>query len=122
MFRRAGFLEIEEHPKARFVLDRVRGPKKLERGKWTPTTLEGHFVLHGITKKIEVPATARWMAADSEKETGERVRVRASFHITWEDYQIAMPTGSTRNFAGDGALIHTDITYELSESKRKKRR
>ena len=62
------------------------------------------------------------MEADSEKETGERVRVRASFHITWEDYQIAMPTGSTRSFAGDGALIQTDLTYELSETKRKKRR
>ncbi len=122
MFRRAGFLEIEDHPKARFVLDGVRGPKRLERGKWTPMTLEGHFVLHGITKKIEVPATARWIAADAEKETRERIRVRASFHITWEEYQIAMPTGSTRSFAGDGALIHTDLTYELEESKRRGRR
>jgi polyisoprenoid-binding protein YceI len=122
MFRRAGFLEIDEHPKARFVLDEVRGPKRLERNKWTPMTLEGHFVLHGITKKIEVPATARWTAPDAEKGTGERIRVRASFHITWDDYEIAMPTGSTRLFAGDGALIHSDLTYELSEKKKRKKK
>ena len=120
MFRRAGFLEIDEHPKARFVVDAVRGPKRLERGKWTPMTLEGHFVLHGITKKISVPATARWLGPNPEKETGERIRVRTSFHVTWEDYQIAMPTGSTRAFAGDGALIHADLTYELAEGKRKR--
>jgi polyisoprenoid-binding protein YceI len=124
MFRRAGFLEIDDHPKSRFVVDKVRGPKRLERGKWVPMTLEGHFVLHGITKKIQVPATAHWMPADPENDKGERIRVRASFHITWDEYQIAMPTGSTRLFAGDGALIHADLTYELSKAKsgRKKRR
>ena len=118
MFRSAGFLGIEEHPKARFVLDEVRGPKRLERGKWTPMTLEGRFQLHGVTKKVEVPATARWMSGDE----GERIRVRASFHITWDDYDIAMPTGSTRLFAGDGALIQADLTYEPSKGKSKRKR
>lgn len=122
MFRRAGFLEIDEHPRARFVLGKVRGPKRLERGKWTPMTLEGQFQLHGITKKVDVPATARWMSADPENEKGERIRIRASFHIAWDDYQIAMPTGSTRLFAGDGALIHADLTYQLSEGKKRRER
>ena len=122
MFRRAGFLEIEEHPKARFVLDEVRGPKRLQRGKWVPMTLRGHFVLHGISRKIDVPATVRWMAADAESDERDRIRVRASFHITWDEYQIAMPTGSTRLFAGDGALLHADLTYELAEKKGRKKR
>ena len=124
MFRRAGFLEIDDYPKSRFVLDKIRGPRRLEQGKWVPMTLEGHFVLHGITKKIDVPATAQWIAADTKNDKPERIRVRTSFHITWDDYQIAMPTGSTRLFAGDGALIHADLTYELSKpkSKRSKRK
>ncbi len=122
MFRRAGFLAIDDHPRARFVIDEVRGPSRLERGKWVPMTLEGHFALHGITQKVVVPATARWMPADAEKNRGEQIRVRASFHITWDDYEIAMPTGSTRRFAGDGALIHADLLYELSESKSRRRK
>jgi len=117
MFRRAGFLAIDERPTARFAIDKVLGPKRLSPGKWTPMTLEGHFVLHGVTRKIEVPATAIWTAADDDKGTREQIRVRASFHITWDEYDIAMPTGGTRLFAGDGALIHADLTYELSKRK-----
>jgi hypothetical protein len=56
------------------------------------------------------------MAADE----GERIRVRASFHITWDDYQIAMPTGSTRLFAGDGTLIHADPNYDPRKGKSKR--
>ena len=120
MFRGAGFLGIGDHPRARFVVDEVRGPRRLERGKWVPMTLKGHFMLHGITRKIDVPATARWTAADADKKRREQIRVRASFHIEWDGYDIAMPTGSTRHFAGDGAQIQADLLYELSEPKERR--
>ena len=119
MFRRAGFLEIDDLPKSRFVLEAVRGAKQLEPGKWVPMTLEGRFALHGIRKKISVPATVRWTPADSKTGTSERIHVRASFHITWDDYEIAMPTGHTRTFAGDGALIQADLLYGPSKGKRR---
>jgi polyisoprenoid-binding protein YceI len=119
MFRRAGFLEIDDLPKSRFVLEAVRGAKKLEPGKWVPMTLEGRFALHGIRKKISVPATVRWSPADLKTGTSERIHVRASFHVTWDDYEIAMPSGRTRTFAGDGAIIQADLAYRPIESKRR---
>jgi polyisoprenoid-binding protein YceI len=119
MFRRAGFLEIDDVPKSRFVLEAVRGAKKLEPGKWVPMTLEGRFALHGIRKKVSVPATVRWTPADAKSGASERIHVRASFHVAWEEYEIAMPTGHTRTFAGDGALIQADLAYAPSRPKRK---
>lgn len=117
MFRRAGFLEIDDIPKSRFVLEAVRGAKKLEPHKWVPMTLEGRFALHGISKKVSVPATVRWTPADAKRGTSERIHVRASFHLTWDEYEIAMPTGHTRTFAGDGALIQADLAYGPSKAK-----
>jgi polyisoprenoid-binding protein YceI len=117
MFRRAGFLEIDDIPKSRFVLEAVRGPKKLESEKWVPMKLEGRFVLHGISKKVTVPATVKWVPADAKGGKLERIHVRASFHITWDEYEIAMPTGHTRTFAGDGALIYADLEYSASKAK-----
>ncbi|NND30894.1 MAG: YceI family protein [Myxococcales bacterium] len=119
MFRRAGFLEIDDLPKSRFVLEAVRGAKTLEPGKWVPMTLEGRFALHGIRRKISVPATVRWSPADRKAGTSERIHVRASFHVTWDDYEIAMPTGRTRTFAGDGAIIQADLAYRPIEGKRR---
>jgi polyisoprenoid-binding protein YceI len=117
MFRRAGFLEIDDHPKSRFVVEEVHGAKRLKRGAWVPVTLEGRFMLHGIIKKVSVPARVKWMPADSRNEEDSRIHVRASFHITWDEYQIAVPTGRTRSFAGDGALIQADLQYSPKKTK-----
>ena len=119
MFRRAGFLEIDDLPRSRFVLEAVRGATKLEPGKWVPMTLEGRFALHGVSKKVSVPATVRWTPADAKSGVSERIHVRASFHVTWDEYEIAMPTGHTRTFAGDGALIQADLAYTPSRPKRR---
>lgn len=118
MFRRAAFLEIDDHPKSRFVLDSVRGAKKLEPNEWTSMTLVGSFELHGVTRKVTVPATAKWVPAEGQQKAG--LRVRASFHVKWDDYEIAVPTGGTRTFAGDGALIYSDLRYRVSPAKRRR--
>ena len=119
MFRRAGFLKIDDIPKGRFVLEAVRGAKQFDPGKWVPMTLEGRFWLHGISKKVSVPARVRWTPADAKTGTSERIDVRASFHVTWDEYEIAMPTGHTRTFAGDGALIQADLAYGPTKAKRR---
>ncbi|MFW2389792.1 MAG: YceI family protein, partial [Polyangiales bacterium] len=54
MFRRAGFLEIDDLPKSRFVLEKIQGATKLEERKWVPMKLEGQLTLHGISKKVSV--------------------------------------------------------------------
>jgi polyisoprenoid-binding protein YceI len=84
--------------------------------------LEGRFVLHGISKKITVPATVKWTPADAQNGKPERIHVRASFRITWDDYEIAMPTGHTRTFAGDGALIFADFAYIPKKAKNARRK
>lgn len=122
MFRRAGFLEIDDLPRSHFVLDEVLGPNQLEKEKWVPMKLKGRFMLHGKTRRITVPATARWTPADPAHGKAAQIRVRASFHITWDEYEIAMPTGSTRAFAGDGALIHADLVYAPATAKRSSKR
>ena len=38
---------------------RCEGRSSLEPGKWVPMTLEGRFALHGINKKVSVPATVK---------------------------------------------------------------
>lgn len=119
MFRRAGFLEIDEHPKSRFVIDQVHGGP-LKSGNWVPLNLEGRFTLHGKTKKIHAPATAKWLAGTGKEKDAERIVVRADFHITWEEYDIAMPSGSTRLFAGDGAHIQVRLTYKPQKQKKKR--
>jgi len=63
-----------------------------------------------VTLKVVVPATAKWLPQKA------RLRVRASFHVTWDEYEIAVPTGGTRTFAGDGALIHADLRYKVSRA------
>ena len=123
MFRRAGFLEIDDFPKSRFVIEKVRGAKKLVQGQWIPMKLQGRFTLHGVARQITVPATARWSPADPATEKGEQIHVRTSFHVTWEEYEIAMPTGHTRTFAGDGAMVQVDLEYAPTlKSSRARRR
>jgi polyisoprenoid-binding protein YceI len=114
MFRRAAFLEVDENPKSRFVLESVRDAAKLEPGEWTSMTLVGTFELHGVTRKVVVPATAKWLPRDGQKKA--QLRVRAGFHVTWDEYEIAVPTGGTRTFAGDGALIYADLRYRVSRA------
>jgi polyisoprenoid-binding protein YceI len=105
MFRRAPFLEIEEHPRAKFVVTGVEGAERLESGRWTPLRIVGEFTIHGVTKPKEVEAIVFW-----DEDTG-RLRVRGRTVMTWADHDIDMPEGNTRRFAGDRAALLISLDF-----------
>jgi polyisoprenoid-binding protein YceI len=108
MFRRAPFLEIDEHPHARFDLRAVgaQGPLTAE---WATITLEGAITVHGVERARRIPARARLLPA--EGAVPERIEVTASFPVTWDEVAIRVPTGWTRRFAGDHAAVEVHLFY-----------
>ncbi|MAC28980.1 MAG: hypothetical protein CMN29_23545 [Sandaracinus sp.] len=109
MFRAAPFLALDEHPRATFELLAVEGAERLRPGRWTRLRLRGRMTVKGTMREVEVPARARWTAAEGDEP--ERVELRARFRIDWDDYDIAVPDGWTRNFAGDRARV--DVVLKL---------
>ena len=122
MFRSAGFLEIDEFPVSRFVVDKVTGAERLVANKWVSVELDGEFTIHGVTKKIVAPARAKWTTDPRGSKKKERVTVHTHFHILWEDYKIDVPEGSTRKFAGDGAHIQVELTFKPGPKSKKKKK
>ncbi|MCA9582596.1 MAG: YceI family protein [Myxococcales bacterium] len=116
-FRRAEFLGIEEHPKARFAIRRIEGVKDFRPNRWNHVLLVGQFSLHGIEREVSVPAGIRWTKASKGK--AEELYVRAYLHITWDQYEIPVPGGITRTFAGSGARIQVELKYQRKASAQK---
>ena len=117
-FRDAGFLEIEDFPRSRFVIERVRGARRLEPGAWTNVTVDGVFSLHGVAKKKSVPASVKWRVIRSKARVDEEIELRAYFRVWWRDHDIAVPRGLTRVFAGDGARVQVTARYAMKKSPR----
>lgn len=108
MFRRAPFLALDEHPRARFELRRVEGPTELHVGRWTRVRLVGEMSVRGRARPRTIPARVRWMRPD---DGPERLEVRADFPLPWTDHRVNVPTGWTRRFAGDRADVHVEIAW-----------
>ena len=108
MFRRAGFLEIDEHPHARFTLQNVVAGAALG-AEWSRITLVGTISVRGVERPLRVAARARLLPA--EGDVPQRVEVSASFPVAWDDFGIRVPTGWTRRFAGDHAAVEVHLFY-----------
>jgi polyisoprenoid-binding protein YceI len=78
-------LESNRFPEAKFVLtepiDRQEVP---EVGETVTATARGDFMLHGVTKRVEIPLEGRW--------DGRDVQVVGRLHIVFSDYGIQAPT------------------------------
>ncbi len=107
MFRRAGFLDLDLHPRAQFELTGVRGATSLSQGAWTSVTLLGRFTLHGNTHEVEVPARAKW----SRQGRQDRLVVLGDFQIRWSDYEINISPTGVRDFGGEGAEISLELHF-----------
>jgi len=114
MFREAGFLDLDEHPRAQFALRSVRGARALPADAWTDVELEGRFTLHGVTRDVVVPARVmRSPDTDGRRSASvERVHVLSDFVIRWMDFQIHVPPPGDRELAGLGAAIHVDLRFQ----------
>ena len=108
MFRAAHFLAIDEHPSALFELFTVEGADHIT-GEWQRIRLKGRLTVKGVNRDVEVPGRVRRIAATDDEP--EKVELLAIFSLRWADHDIAVPTGSTRAFAGDGARVRMRLVF-----------
>ena len=124
MFRRAPFLALDEFPRARFSVTGLTRTPVLRPNHWTTVELVGRMSLHGLERDMRVPARLRWAPQGSAREDGSRrshdeLEVRAELPVSWEAFAIRIPAGSTRTFAGDGALVSIELTFRRKASRRR---
>lgn len=83
---REDYLETDKYPAIVFKIEKVvTGPATISRGGQSTYTLEGTFEIHGVKKKIVVPAT---VSAD----TDGGMKVKSEFAIGLSDFQIKRPS------------------------------
>jgi polyisoprenoid-binding protein YceI len=111
MFRRAPFLGIDDFPRARFEVQRITGLSRLDADRWIPARLVGRVTMREASCDKTAPAQLRYHARGSERGDHEKLDVRTTFDLTYEELQIAVPDGATREFAGDGVRVVVDLTY-----------
>jgi polyisoprenoid-binding protein YceI len=111
MFRRAPFLSIDLHPRARVDVVSVRGPLRLVRGDWTPVRLLGRLTVKETTTDFVARARLRYRPRGEGAAARERLEVRTSFDLRYDELGINVPTGSTRRMAGDGVRVTVDLAY-----------
>lgn len=116
VFRSAEFLGLEDFPRSSFGIRSVTALEPADAGKWVPVSIQGDLFLHGVHRAIVVPGTVRWSSLSGGEP--DVLEVRAYFHIRWEEYNIAVPTGITRTFTGDGASIQVELSYVRAPKKR----
>lgn len=89
-------LETDTYPTARFVASGPITLPALTRGAKIERTLDGEFTLHGVTKPLSIPVTARW--------NGTTVDVIGTAPIVLADYGIAPPQTPLVSVQGNGSL------------------
>lgn len=109
MFRAAPFLALDEFPRSTFELLEVRGASALRPNVWTRLRLFGRMTVKETSHEIEVRARARYTPAGDGEPA--RVEVLATLPIDWDQYDIAVPEGWTRNFAGDQARVRMRLLF-----------
>jgi len=113
MFREAGFLDLDEHPRAQFALSEVRGARALAPDTWTDVELAGRFTLHGVSRDLVVPARVKWSPDTDGRRSAsvERLHVLSDFVFRWSDFRIHVPPPGDRELAGNGAAVHVDLRF-----------
>jgi polyisoprenoid-binding protein YceI len=90
------YLEVEKYPKAVFVLKQVKnaGSNAFQNNSPVELTLLGDFTVHGVTKEIEIPATAIYMKESEDTRVrlpGDLLHVTATFDVYLSDHNIKRP-------------------------------
>lgn len=77
-------LETDSFPTATFVLsDPIRIDAEPGPGEELEKQATGEFTLHGVTRTVTIPVSARW--------TGERITMVSSFTVELADHDIEKP-------------------------------
>jgi polyisoprenoid-binding protein YceI len=96
-------MESEEYPTVRFELTGVTAAEAPTDSM--PVTLQGRFIIHGVTREASLPADVR-LGPDG-------VRVRATTPLNLKDYAI----GGLTKMMGmlkmhEEIVVHVDLVFE----------
>ena len=89
------FLNTAKHPYATFALTGISGTSVLKDATKTNVKLTGDLTLHGVTKKISVPATLTYFKQNENtksKLAGNLLKANAIFNIKMSDYGVEVPS------------------------------
>lgn len=99
-------MESEQFPAIRFELAEVVPAGAVADSM--DVTLRGQFVIHGVTRDVELPATLLFQ--------GDAVRVRSKVPLNLKDYKI----GGLSKMLGflkmyEDIVVHVDVTFAYSK-------
>lgn len=77
------FLGVAAHPQAVFVLAHIVGVRTLETGKEVNASVEGQFMLNGVTRDLKAPVKLKLENGKLDVSTG--------FNVILADYNIRIP-------------------------------
>jgi polyisoprenoid-binding protein YceI len=97
-------MESKKYPTLRFVLQRIAPAGKGEAD--VPVILHGAFVIHGVSRTVELPATIQLQ--------GTSARVRSDFPLNLKDYGI----GGLSKMLGmlkmnENIEVHVNLVFQL---------
>jgi polyisoprenoid-binding protein YceI len=103
--RGAKFLDTEKFPTATFKTVSVSGAKSIAPNQPVELSLTGDFTLHGVTKRITVPARVVVIPENemtkSSRGPGDWIHGTVIFPIKLTDYSIAVPEKLVLKLAND---------------------
>jgi polyisoprenoid-binding protein YceI len=93
---REQYLETDKYPKTTFEITRVieAGGNVLEDQRPVEMLLEGNFTVHGVTRLIEVPVTAKLIEESEQtknRHPGDLLHIQATFDVLLSDHNIDRP-------------------------------
>jgi polyisoprenoid-binding protein YceI len=98
-------MESKKYPTIRFILERIAPAGSGEAE--IPVILHGAFVIHGVTRTVELPAKIQLQ--------GSSARVRSDFPMNLKDYGI----GGLSKMLGmlkmnENIEVHVNLVFQLS--------
>jgi polyisoprenoid-binding protein YceI len=101
-------MESSHYPKLRFELSRIT-PRQ-PSGDSIPVTLLGNLILHGVTRRVELPGVIEF--------GGSTARVRSDFPLNLKDYRI----GGLSKMLGllkmnENIEVHVNVAFNLAPAR-----
>jgi polyisoprenoid-binding protein YceI len=103
-------MEVDKYPTMRFDLARIASASPGQRPNDTGAlTLYGTLAIHGVTRAVELPATA--------VRGGDTIYVRSNFPLDLGDYHIGGLTKMLGLFRMDpNIVVHVDLRFLANSS------
>ena len=99
-------MEVDKYPTMRFTLARTTGAPATGA---TPVVLHGALTIHGVTRDLDLPATA--------ERSGDTIRVTAGFPLDLRDYRIGGLTKMLGMLRMDPHIeVHVDLRFVATSS------